>query len=190
MDFVEVYRAFYYFCLKLCPNHDHFGRFQTFCSTLCDLRAFRRLLQTSGIMVFLVQKVDFEPPLWILWRCAVDFIKYLSNYVWFITILFNLRYFARLGVASGLFKDCSKLAELRHFCWKRSNLSHHYGFCWGVQRILRLLSHTMFGLWLFCLIWDILLNVMLSQDLSKTASDWRFSDNSIGAKTKVLHISR
>ena len=136
MDFVEVYSAFYYFCLKLCPNHDHFGRFQTFCSTLCEFRAFRRFLQTSGIRVFLVQKVDFEPPLWILWRCTMDFIGFTSNYVWFLTILVNLRCFTHFDIASGPFKNCSKLVELWHFCWKRrkrSISSRHYGFYGDVQ---------------------------------------------------------
>ena len=138
MDFVEVYRGFHYFCLKLCSNHDHFSRFQTFCSILFDLRAFKRLLQTSGIMVFLVQKVDFEPPLWILGRCTEDFLAFVSNYVWFMTILFTLRHFAQRDVVSGPFKDCFRLAVFWQL-YRRQNESASY---------LEIAKFSTFGLYL------------------------------------------
>ena len=129
MNFVEVYRAFHYLCLKLCSNHDHFGRFQRFCTTLCDLRVFQNRSKLAEFGIF-VEKGQFKPPLWILWRCTVDFITFLSNYVWFITNLFNLRYFAWLCVASGVFKNRSKLAKLCHFWWKRSILGLPLWILW------------------------------------------------------------
>ena len=128
MDFVEVYRGFHCYFLKLCSNHDRFGRFQAFCSTLCDLRAFQISLQICGIILFLVQKVDFRLPLWILWRCAELFITIFTNYARITTVLVDFRHFAQLFVTSGPLKDCSKLAKLWYFWCKRSILSRHYGF--------------------------------------------------------------
>ena len=133
MNFVEVSRAFHYFCLELCSNHDHFDRFQKFCSTLCDLRAFQRSLKISGIRAFLLKKVDFRPPSWILWRCTGLFITFVPNYAQIITILVDFRHFAQLCVTLGPLEDFSKLAELWYFWCKRSILSRHYGFCGGVQ---------------------------------------------------------
>ena len=52
----------------------------------------------------LVEKADFKPPLWILWRCTINFISFSSDYVWFLTILADLRYFTHVDVASGPFK--------------------------------------------------------------------------------------
>ena len=144
MDFLEVYRGFHFFCLKVWSNFDRYGRFQTFCSTWCDLRAFERSLQISGIIVFLVQKVNFWPPLWILWRCTEVFIAIFSNYARITTVLVDFRHFAQLCVTLGPLEDCSKLAELWYFWCKRSILSCHYGFCGGVQWILLHSSQTMF----------------------------------------------
>ena len=119
MDFLEVYTGFHFFCLKVYSNFDRFGRFQTFCSVWCDLRAFERSLQISGIIVILVQKVNFRPPLWILWRCTEVFMAIFSNYARITTVLVDFRHFAQLCVTSGPFKYRSKLAELWYLLLKK-----------------------------------------------------------------------
>ena len=99
-----------------------------FMTILLNLRQFAQPIVTSvplkdlskgtELWHFYSKRSILEPPLWVLWRCTMDFIGFASNYVWFLTILVNLRYFTHVGIASGPFKHCSKLAELWIFCWK------------------------------------------------------------------------